>query len=90
MFKTAGSKAQVDFIEFLQKKNCEHDPGYIPQAFHKPDKSLLRRWFDFINPFYHPAELKPCDSLKPSVPSQRVVSSKISSKHLQKAGIQTK
>ncbi len=88
MFKTEGSKAQVNLIEFLQKKNCERDPGYVPQAFHKPDKSLLRRWFDFMNPFYHPAELKPCGGLK-GVQGQPTGRRASSSKRLQKAGTVT-
>jgi len=86
MYRTEGSKAQTDLIEFLQKKNSEHDAGYVPQAFHKPGKSLLRRWFDFLNIFYRPAELKPCDSLKQDGPAQQGAASKASSKRLQKAG----
>ena len=83
MLKLEGSKKTIELIEFLQDKNKSLDPSYVPQPFHKPDKSLLRRWCDFFNPFYHPAELKPCDSLKPSDQEQKAAPSKIPSKHLQ-------
>ena len=66
MINLEGSNKTIKLIESLQRKNKELDPNYKPQAFHKPDKSLLRRWFDFLNPLYHPAELKPTASLRVS------------------------
>lgn len=89
MFKTEGSKAQTDLIEFLQEKNSEHDADYVPQAFHKPNKSLLRRWWDFINIFNRPEALKPCDSLKQGDQAQKGAASKASSKRLQKVGTES-
>jgi len=84
MLDLKGSNKTIALIESLQRKNKELDPNYKPQAFHKPDKSLLRRWFDFLNPLYHPAELKPTDSLNRGDQGQSAVVSKIHSEPLQK------
>lgn len=58
MLKTAGSKATIDLIEFLQKENIKRDKDYVPEPYHKLNKSYLRKVWDFINPFYRPAKLK--------------------------------
>jgi len=58
MLDLKGSNKTIELIEYLQDKNCKKDSAYVPKAFHKPNKSLVRRWIDFMNPFYHPAELK--------------------------------
>lgn len=57
MLETKTSKAQAELIEFLQEKNkvnCNGD--YKPKPFFKPNKSLLRRWINFMNPFYQPGK----------------------------------
>ena len=84
MLNLEGSNKTIDLIESLQKKNKELDPNYKPCAFHKPNKSLLRRWFDFLNPFYHPAELKPTAGLNSSDRDQIKVSSVVFPEHQQK------
>jgi len=89
MLNLEGSNKTIDLIESLQKKNKELDPNYKPCAFHKPNKSLLRRWFDFFNPFYHPAELKPTAGLNSSDQDQIEVPSVVSPGHQQKADIVT-
>jgi len=90
MLNLDGSNKTIDLIESLQKKNKELDPNYKPCAFHKPDKSLLRRWFDFMNPLYHPAELKPTASLNSSGQGHLKVPSVESPEHQQKADIEIK
>jgi len=87
MLNLEGSNKTIDLIESLQKKNKELDPNYKPCAFHKPNKSLLRRWFDFLNPFYHPAELKPTAGLNQGDLGQSAVVSKTSPKHRQTSDI---
>ncbi len=84
MLDLKGSNKTIELIESLQKKNKKLDPNYKPHAFHKPNKSLLRRWFDFLNPFYHPAELKPTAGLKVSDQGQIKVHAVASSEHQQK------
>jgi len=88
MLDLKGSNKTIDLIESLQRKNKELDPNYKPQAFHKPDKSLLRRWYDFLNPFYHPAELKPTASLNSSDQDHLKAPSVESLEHQQKVDIE--
>ncbi len=90
MLDLKGSNKTIELIESLQKKNKKLDPNYKPHAFHKPNKSLLRRWYDFLNPFYHPAELKPTAGLNSSARDQIKVPSVVFPKHQQKADIEIK
>lgn len=86
MIDLPGSNKVIEVIKKIQKKNKELDPAYVPECFHEPNKSFLRRLIDFINPISHPAELKSTDSLKPSDQGQKATLSKVPSKHLQSVG----
>ena len=88
MLNLKGSNKTIELIESLQKKNKKLDPNYKPHAFHKPNKSLLRRLWDFINPISHPAELKPTAGLNSSDRDQIRVPSVGFPEHQQKADIE--
>lgn len=86
MLDLPGSNKVIEVIKKIQKKNKELDPSYVPECFHEPNKSFLRRLIDFVNPVSHPAELKPTDNLKSSL-SKPKASLKTSPKLRQTSGI---
>ena len=53
MLNLKGSRKTIELIKFLQTKNKEMDSDYVPKSFFEPNKSALRKVWDFCNPFYH-------------------------------------
>jgi len=86
MLNLPGSNKVIEVIKKIQAKNKEFDSAYVPERFHEPNTSFLRRLIDFVNPWHHPAELKPPDGLKSSL-SKPEASLKTSPKHRQTSDI---